>query len=101
MVTTHKSSKSFLIVKQHYKEYAEIIFVGSNIKITTQGARHLGAVLGDIIFKEEYLRNEVQSWKNQLEIPSKIAEVQPQVAYSAYMFKFKQNLRFSYEQYLI
>ena len=62
MVTTHKSSKSFLIVKQHYKEYAEIIFVGSNIKITTQGARHLGVVLGDIIFKEEYLRNEVHTF---------------------------------------
>ena len=94
MVTTHKSSKSFLIVKQHYKEYAEIIFVGSNIKITTQGARHLGAVLGDIIFKEEYLRNEVQSWKNQLEIVSKIAEIQSQAASSAYMFEFKHKFPF-------
>ena len=53
-----KSSKSFLIIKQHY---AERIFAGSNFKITTEGARHLGAVLDDIIFKEEYLRNEVQS----------------------------------------
>ena len=52
MVTTHKDS---------YKEYTERIFSGSNIEITTKGARHLGAVLGDISFKEEYLRNEVQS----------------------------------------
>ena len=43
-----RPSKSFLIAKQHYKEYAERIFAGSNIKITTEGARHLGAVLGDI-----------------------------------------------------
>ena len=28
-----KPSKSFLIVKQHYKEYAERVFAGSNIKI--------------------------------------------------------------------
>ena len=42
-----KRSKSLLIVKQYYKEYAERIFAGSNIKITTEGARHLAAVLGE------------------------------------------------------
>ena len=89
-----KSSNSFLIVKQHQKEYSERIFAGSNIKITTVGARHLGAVLGDISLKEEYLRNEVQSWKNQLEILSKIAEIQSQAAYSAYMFGFKHKFTF-------
>ena len=56
-----KPSKSFLLVKQHYKEYAERIFALSNIMITTEGARNLGTVLGDVSFKEEYLRNEVQS----------------------------------------
>ena len=89
-----KALKSFLIIKQHYKEYAERNFAGSNIKITTQGARHLGSVHGDISFKEEYLRNEVQSWKNQLEIPSKIAEIQPRAAYSACMSRFKQKFTF-------
>ena len=89
-----KPLMSFLIVKQHYKEYAERIFAGSNIKITTKGVRHLVAVLGDISFKEEYLQNEVHSWKNQLEILSKIAEIQPQAAYSAYMFRFKHEFTF-------
>ena len=31
------------------KEYSQVV----NIKIPTEGARHLGAVLGDINFKEE------------------------------------------------
>ena len=31
------------------------------------------------------------SWKNQLEILSKIAEIQPQAAYSAYMFRLKNK----------
>ena len=48
-----KPLKSLLNVKQNYEEYAERIFAGSNIKITTEGARHLGTVLGDISFKEE------------------------------------------------
>ena len=56
-----KPSESFLIVKQHYREYAERIFTESNINITTDGARHLGAVLGNIIVKEKCLTNEVQS----------------------------------------
>ena len=68
------------------KEVMPVVFAGSNIKITTQGARHLGAAHGDISFKEEYLQNEVQSWKNQLQILSKIAEIQPRSAYSTYMF---------------
>ena len=50
-----------ILVKQLYKEYAERIFALSNIMITTEGARNLGTVLGDVSFKEEYLRNEVQS----------------------------------------
>ena len=63
--------------KEHYKEYAERIFAGSNTKITTEGARYLGTVLGDNSYNEEYLRNEVQSWKDQLKLLSKIAEIQP------------------------
>ena len=58
-----KPSKLFLIVKQHYKEYAEIIFAGSNIKITTEGTRHVGTVLGDFSFKEVYLRNKYSHGK--------------------------------------
>ena len=42
-----------------------------------------------VSFKEEYLRNKIKSWKNQLEILSKIAEIQPQAAYSAFGFKHK------------
>ena len=45
-----KSSKSFFIVEQHYKEYAERIFAGSIIRIKTAD-RHLDAVLADISFK--------------------------------------------------
>ena len=81
---------SFLIVK----EYSERIFAGSNIKITTKEARHFAAVLDDSSFKENYLRNEVQSWKNQLETLSKIAEIQLQAAYSAYIFGFKHKFTF-------
>ena len=36
----------------------------------------------------------LQSWKNQLEILSKMPEIQLQAAYSAYMFRFKHKFTF-------
>ena len=47
-----------------------------------------------LVSKKNNLQNEVHSWKNQLEILSKIAEIQPQAAYSAYMFGFKHKFTF-------
>ena len=47
------TSESVLIVKQLHKNYAERILAGSKIKIITEGARLLGAVLGDISFEEQ------------------------------------------------
>ena len=41
-----KSSITFLIVKQHYKEFAERTFAGSIIEILTDVSRYLCAVLG-------------------------------------------------------
>ena len=38
--------KSILIVKAEFKELAEEIFAGSEVKITTEGERHMGAVIG-------------------------------------------------------
>ena len=50
-----KPAKSYLIVKDHFLNQAKAIFEGSNIKITTSGARHLGAALGNSRYKEGYI----------------------------------------------
>ena len=41
-----KPSKSWLIVKPQYEEYARKVFENTGIQITTSGKRHLGAVVG-------------------------------------------------------
>ena len=43
---TAKPSKSWLIVKAQYHDHAVQQFEGTGIKITTEGKRHLGAVVG-------------------------------------------------------
>ena len=71
-------SKSWLIVKDPSKiEEAEKIF-GSSVKITKEGKRHLGAVIGSPNYKDQYCRGMVTEWIEQLENLTNIAKSQPQ-----------------------
>ena len=55
---------------------------GNTIKYTTEGKRHLGAVIGSSIFKDQYVNEKVEKWYKELERLIKISETQPQAAYS-------------------
>ena len=61
-----KASKSWLIVKLEYLEIANLLFEGTNFNITTEGRRHLGAVIGSGAYKEEYLSGNVNGWIEEL-----------------------------------
>ena len=39
-----------------------------DVKITTTGQRHLGAVIGSLQYKNEYVMKLVNSWTDQLHI---------------------------------
>ncbi len=41
------ASKTHLVVKAQYLEKATQLFAGTNVNITTQGKRHLGAAIGN------------------------------------------------------
>ena len=80
-----KPSKSWLIVKSEHEEYARGIFVGTGLRITTSGKRHLGAVVGTEDFKNEYVAEKVDRWIEELVELEKIARVDPHIAYCAYV----------------
>ena len=48
-----KPEKSWLIVKPEHLKLAEEVFEGSGLQITTQGQRHLGAVIGSEDYKDD------------------------------------------------
>ena len=79
-----KPSKTILIVKLEYKSKAAEIFDNTNIKTTSSGHRHLGAVIGSELYRKEYIDEIVSKWRDDLLLLSKIAEIQPQAAYSAH-----------------
>ena len=99
-------SKSWLIVKsQLLASEAERVF-GSEVKITTEGRRHLGAVIGSTNYKEEYCNEKVNRWREEIEALSDIAKSQPHSAYVAFTKGFKSKFTYfmrtisSFEDYV-
>jgi hypothetical protein len=84
--------KSWLIVKEQYLENAKHLFSTSKIKITIDGNRHLGAVVGTEKNKEKYVSEKVSEWILQIGRLSEIAKSQPHAAFSA----FNHGLRHRY-----
>ena len=77
------AQKSWLIVKDKSFTEAKEIFEGSNVQITTQGQRHLGAALGSSTFVESYVSDKVKSWVDEIIMLTEIAKSQPHAAYAA------------------
>ena len=46
---------------------------GDEVNVTTEGQRHLGAVIGSQEFKDQYCREKILRWKGELEALSEIA----------------------------
>ena len=89
-----KPSKSHLIVKEEHFDREKFIFKGSEVKITKSGQQHLGAAVGSKEFKQEYIESMVNNWNDQLISLSKIAEMEPQAAYAAFIGGFKSKFTY-------
>lgn len=76
------------------------------MNITTEGQRHLGAVLGSKSFKDQYCEEMVDKWIADLRALCEIARTQPQAAYVSFTKAFKSKFTYfqrtipSFEQYL-
>ena len=78
-------SKSWLIIKEEYIQIAKETFRDYNIKITTDGHRHLGAVVGSNENKEVSAIAKVSEWIKQLEILTKFECTEPHAAFSGFI----------------
>ena len=68
-----EGSKSWIIVRENAKERAQTMFHNTKIKITTDDQRHLGAVTCAANFKQNYMKEKINQWMQELCILSKIA----------------------------
>ena len=77
--------KSWLIMKKEYIQTANEIFRDYNIKITTNGHRHLGAVVGPNENKEGFVITKESEWLKKLEILTKFACTGPHTAFYGFI----------------
>ena len=78
------ASKTWLIVKEHKHSEAVPVFEGTEIVITTDGKRHLGAAIGTRSFIEKYAEQKIAAWIHEVETISSLATTQPHAAYAAF-----------------
>ena len=83
--------KSWLIVKEKQVQKAQSVFKDTNIKITTEGQQHLGAVIGSETFKQKYVQEKIDQWIKELCVLCKITWCEPQGAYSSFIKVFKHK----------
>ena len=65
--------------------------MGDSINITMEGKRHLGAALGSQIFKEQYCKDMIENWLQELNQLCEFAKTEPQAAYVAYSHGYKSK----------
>ena len=53
------------------------VFKNTVIKITTEGQRHLGVVIGSSKYKRECVQNKIDEFINEIKVSSIIAKTEP------------------------
>ena len=67
---------------------------GDEVNITTEGQRHLGAVIASQEYKDQYCEEKIRIWKEEIERLYEIEKSQPHTAYIAFTKGYK--LKFTY-----
>ena len=75
--------KTWLLTTQDKERDADRLFAGTDVQITTDGARYLGAALGSKEYLANFAQTKVESWSAEVVKLSTYAQGQPQLAYCA------------------
>ena len=91
------AGKTTVVVKEEFLKQAKVLFDETGIKITTDGHKVLGAACGKRSFVDGYVVDKIKEWEEEIDMLSKIAEMYPHAAYTAFtraiMGKWKYLMR--------
>ena len=80
-----KPSKTVLILKDpSLYDLAATLFADTGITITSQGERHLGAVIGKEEFRNQYVSKKITKWCEDITELAEVAKIEPQIALSIF-----------------
>ena len=83
--------KSFLIVKPEHFEHAKEIFADSEVVVSKEGQRHLGAAIGTEEFKDKFVKEKVNEWVEEIKMLSNYAKTEPHASYTAFTHGVKHQ----------
>ena len=78
------AKKTVLLVKPEHRDDADRLFSNTGINIRSTGCRYLGGSLGEQAFCEEFMKEMVQKWCQQIRTLAEIAHTQPHAAYAVF-----------------
>ena len=81
-------------MKEDRVDAAREIFADTDINITSEGRAYLGGFVGSKESRENYVKELVKKWCEQLMMLSKIAQSEPQAAYAAFVSGFQHKLTY-------
>ena len=87
-----EESKTWLIVKNDFYDIANTTFKSTKINVTSNGMRHLGAVIGSRSYKEDYMNEKIDQRIKEVKLLSEIAKIEPQYALSCFISGYKPKL---------
>ena len=90
-----ESTRTWLVVKLYASQQTNKVFSGTKIKMTNKEHRYFGGTVGTKEFKDTYTEQKVIEWIIKLEVLSKIAVVEPQAAYCAFVVGFKHKATYT------
>ena len=79
------ASKTHLVAKPELVSKAKKMFENTEVQISTNGQRHLGAAIGTHEFIEAYAAQKIEKWVNEIESLTAIACTHPHAAYAAFV----------------
>ena len=87
-----RSDKTWLIVKPIHLARAKLLF--PDINVTTDGHVALGSFIGTPEATNTFVREKVLEWERDIDDLVKIAETEPQLAYTAYVYGMSRRWQF-------
>ena len=86
--------KTWLVVKPGHIERARTLFPDLGQNITAEGHKYLGAFIGSQLATEKFVEEMITDWTKDIDALAKIAKVEPQLAYTAYVVGASKRWQF-------
>ena len=86
------AGKTWLVVKPEH--HAKAVELFPDVNITSEGHKYLGSYIGTQASTEMFVEEQIKEWSNDFDALANIANSEPQLVYSAYVYGTSKRWQF-------